>query len=262
MMKQAVLYVCHGSRVPEACREALAFIDKVKPLVDVPIQETGFLELAEPTIGDGFKACVDKGATHIAVVPLLLLTAAHAKQDIPEELAHVASNYPDIKLTYGKPIGVDEKIADILLEKMNEKEALASDSIAILVGRGSSDPDVKRDFAEIARQLQEKSSLKQVKACFLTAAEPSFDDVIRDIHASNEQQIYLLPYLIFTGLLKKGIDKTVQSYDWGNRSLYHCDYLGAHPLLLNIFMQRVQETVENKNNEYVFHVDEYASVAY
>lgn len=39
---RGVLYVSHGSRVPEAVNEAKAFIDLVKEQVDVELQETCF----------------------------------------------------------------------------------------------------------------------------------------------------------------------------------------------------------------------------
>ena len=57
-----------------------------------------------------------KGATHIAAVPLLLLTAAHAKRDIPEELARASSQYPSVSVAYGKPIGVDQEVVKAVLQ--------------------------------------------------------------------------------------------------------------------------------------------------
>jgi len=249
-MKQAVLYVCHGSRVPKARKEAVEFIEKVKPRIHAPIQEVCFLELAEPSIEEGFKICVEQGATTIAVIPLLLLTAAHAKSDIPEEIAHVSATFPNVHVTYGKPIGVDPLLANMLLDKVNEKSPLTNSSIAILVGRGSSDKDVVRDLNKISSYLQESSEIKRVYTCFLTAAEPSFQKMIEDIHQSKEQSIFIIPYLIFTGLLKKEIDQTIKSFDWGDRHIEVCSYLGPHPILLDLFTKRVLEAIDNCDGSY------------
>jgi sirohydrochlorin ferrochelatase len=251
-MKQAVLYICHGSRVPKARAEAFAFIDKVKPQVQAPIQEVCFLELAEPSIEAGFASCLDQGATHIAVVPLLLLTAAHAKSDIPEELAHVRAKYPKVFVTYGRPIGVDNKLAHMLVDKMIEKADIEKSSIAILVGRGSSDIDVVHDLNEISSVLHNKTNLKQVHTCFLTAASPRFDQMIDDIYHSDENSIFVIPYLIFTGLLKREIDQTINKYNWGDRKIEVCSYLGPHPILIELFIERVNEAIDNKDNEYTF----------
>ena len=50
---QGVLYVSHGSRVPEATQEAIEFITDVQQQVDISLQTICFLELAEPTIAEG-----------------------------------------------------------------------------------------------------------------------------------------------------------------------------------------------------------------
>ncbi|PMC38379.1 sirohydrochlorin chelatase [Bacillus sp. UMB0899] len=251
-MTQAVLYVCHGSRVPKAREEAIEFIEKVKPGIHAPIQEVCFLELAEPSIEKGFKACVEQGATSIAVIPLLLLTAAHAKIDIPEEVAHISAAFPNVQVTYGKPIGVDPLLVEMLMDKMNEKSPITNSSIAILVGRGSSDKDVVRDLNKISSYLQEKSNVKKVHTCFLTAAEPRFKQTIVDIHQSNEHSIFIIPYLIFTGLLKREIDQTIKQFDWTDRQIEVCSYLGPHPILLDLFSQRVIEAIENSDGFYSF----------
>ncbi|WP_226665786.1 sirohydrochlorin chelatase [Metabacillus litoralis] len=251
-MKQAVLYVCHGSRVPKARDEAVEFIQLVKPKVNAPIQEVCFLELAEPSIDEGFRSCVEQGATHIAVIPLLLLTAAHAKSDIPEEVVHAAAHFPNVEVTYGKPIGVDDRLTKMLVEKMNEKSPISDESVAVLVGRGSSDMDVVNDLNEISYRLQSKSNLKKVHTCFLTAAEPKFSQSIEEYFQSSETSIFVIPYLIFTGLLKKEVDETIAKYDWGSRRVEVCSYLGPHPILLDIFVERVNEAILNEDGSYTF----------
>ncbi|GAA3327727.1 hypothetical protein GCM10020331_068830 [Ectobacillus funiculus] len=95
----------------------------------------------------------------------LLLTAAHAKEDIPNELAEVKQNYPDVTLTYGEPFGVHDEIVSILLERIG-KERIAEDAMVLLVGRGSSDPDVKRDMGNIASRLQHTYPFQKVDICF------------------------------------------------------------------------------------------------
>lgn len=89
---QAILYIAHGSRVKEGVEQAVNFLQGVQQEVTVPIQEICFLELATPTIAEGIASCIRKGATAIAVMPILLLAAQHAKHDIPKEMAK-AQNY-------------------------------------------------------------------------------------------------------------------------------------------------------------------------
>ncbi|BBP89208.1 hypothetical protein BsIDN1_28260 [Bacillus safensis] len=84
------------------------------------IQEICFLELTDPSIEEGFEACEKKGATHIAIVPLLLLTAMHAKSDIPVEIEKVHARFPQVKVTYGKPIGVNQEVTKAVAARIEE----------------------------------------------------------------------------------------------------------------------------------------------
>lgn len=243
---QAVLYICHGSRVKEACEQARFFVSQAMADVDVPIQEVCFLELAEPSIEAGFRACVEKGATRIAAVPVLLLTAAHAKEDIPNELAEVKPHYPSVTLTYGKPFGIHDEIVSILLERIGQ-ERISDDAMVLLVGRGSSDPDVKRDMTEIASRLQHTYPFQKVAICFLAAAEPTFEQGLEMALASGHKQVFVVPYLLFTGILMKTMERTIKKL--GREELILCDYLGYHPNLRKVLAARVQEALEGE--EYV-----------
>lgn len=76
--------------------------------------------------------------------------------------------------------------------------------------------------------------------------------MIEDIHQSKEQSIFIIPYLIFTGLLKKEIDQTIKAFDWSNRHIEVCSYLGPHPILLDLFTKRVLEAIDNRDGSYTF----------
>ncbi|MBD1379975.1 sirohydrochlorin chelatase [Metabacillus arenae] len=254
-MKQAILYVCHGSRLKEACQEACQFIDKVKPFAGAPIQITTFLELSPPTIEEGFKQCVEKGATHIAVVPLLLLTAVHAKKDIPKEILSCMENYPGIHVTYGRPIGVHPLIPEVVIDRINERIQATPDGKVVLIGRGSSDPAVKKDLQEIAAFVQKKSFFPEVNVCFLTAAKPSFHEML-EVLKMETKPVYLVPYLLFTGLLMKDIEKEVRAINEVKDNLFLTNYIGFHPHLEKIFLDRVNETVLNEDQQFSFRKEE------
>ncbi|WP_394231801.1 sirohydrochlorin chelatase [Niallia oryzisoli] len=245
---EAILYICHGSRVKQAADEAVAFIQKVMQKVDAPIQEIGFLELAEPSIAESFERCVNKGATTIIAVPILLLTAAHAKEDIPEEIAHLQSRFPKIELKFGKPIGVHKKMIEILLERIKETSIpIKQNASVLLVGRGSSDPDVKRDLTTIGKLLEQKSFVKQVQVCFLTAAEPSFEQALERLRQDEVEQIFVIPYLFFTGILMRKIEKTIQKIKREHGPDYIlCDYLGYHPIIEDILYEQISELQNQK----------------
>ena len=211
---KAILYVCHGSRIKQAAEEARQFIEKFTIQNNAPIQEIGFLELAAPTIEDSFKRCVERGATNITIMPILLLTAAHAKMDIPKEVASISKCFPNISLQYGDPLGVHVKMAEAIYGRIIEKtNEIKDDTAVVIVGRGSSDPDVIRDLNKIKVLLQTNYPVSTVYTCFLTAATPSLEVCLNDLSRSHYQQIIVVPYLLFTGILMKSIQKQIKSLE-------------------------------------------------
>ncbi|MDA7025926.1 sirohydrochlorin chelatase [Bacillus sp. CLL-7-23] len=242
-MKQAILYISHGSRLKKAQQEATAFLESCKADLAAPIQEVAFLELAVPNIEAGFTACVEKGATHIAAVPLLLLTAAHAKKDIPEEIAHLSERYPSVHVTYGRPIGVDQEVLKAVLGRIEETGRHAEHARIILVARGSSDPDVKRDVKEIAARLQTLAPVEEVIPCFMTACEPHYQEVLSRYKESDGKTTFIVPYLLFTGILMNQIERETETLQGTNPYIVLTKYLGFHPHVKKAFLQRVEETI-------------------
>lgn len=236
---QAVLYIGHGSRVAAGVNEAIEFIESVKRPTRY-IEETCFLELAKPTIEEGIANCIARGATKIAIVPLLLLTAVHAKIDIPEKIKHCMKQYPQINFTYGRPFGVDEKIVDALYDRIIEQKVPRNEDMQVLlVGRGSSDLAVKRDLTEVAHLFKTKYNLPQVNVCFLYGVNPRFEEVLLQYKQDPPEQVFIIPYLLFTGILMNDIEEKVKQVSHGNLVL--CESLGYHDNLQKVLKARVDE---------------------
>ncbi|WP_078552986.1 sirohydrochlorin chelatase [Bacillus alkalicellulosilyticus] len=253
---KAVLYIGHGTRVKEGVRQYEAFIEKVKAAIDVPIQQHCFIELAEPSIQAGIDTCVERGATEIAIVPVLLLAAGHAKLDIPEEIDEAKEKHPSVTFRYGRVIGIDQRMVNMVVDRLYEagfpQQQLTDiekreDIAILLVGRGSSDPDANSDLAKLARLIWEAVPVDVVETCYLAATKPSFDDGLDRVKRMSNKKVYVLPYLLFTGLLMKQMAVKIEKLqeDLGDRSIHLCDYLGYHPTLIDIIADRVEELLED-----------------
>ncbi|OAH57680.1 MULTISPECIES: sirohydrochlorin chelatase [Bacillaceae] len=237
---RAILYICHGTRVKEGAKQAAAFIEETMPLVDAQIQEICYLELSDPSIAEGLARCVQKGATEVIAMPFLLLTAGHAKKDIPEELKKAAQHYPNLMIRYGRPLGVHEHIVDVLIDRMKEAAPFQEDACVLLVGRGSSDPETKQDFDQISRLFKEKTKLSDVYIGYLAACEPTFEDALYELAAMKSRQLFIVPYLLFTGILTKTMDREVRKLQT-EAEVHLCRHLGYDPMLGQILAQRVEE---------------------
>ncbi|SFD89894.1 sirohydrochlorin ferrochelatase [Lentibacillus persicus] len=249
---QGILYVSHGSRIREARQEAVSCIQSVIGNVNFPLQEMCFLELAAPTVEQGIDRLVNRGATAISVIPVLLLSAGHYYHDIPEELRAAKAKYPDIHWTYGKPLGVQDRFIDVLAERIQETGAPANDDAKImLVGRGSRHPDTIRDIQEIGGKLRRQTGFAQVDICFLAACGPTFDEALKTSIAEDHSQVFVVPYLWFTGVLMRSIREKLSAVNVAvKKQFICCNQLGSHALMQRALAERVYESV---------HFDEFVS---
>ena len=115
---RGVLILAHGSRVEATKKTINEVVDMVRSKIsDMPIQ-SAYMEFCEENIEHGIKTLVDKGVTEIKAVPYFLFEGIHIKEDIPNEIGEILKDYPNVKLEMGHTLGVDERLADILVDRI------------------------------------------------------------------------------------------------------------------------------------------------
>ena len=119
-MKPAILLVDHGSRRPEANAQLEALAERVRARVGERFVTIAHMELAEPSIADGIAACVAAGANAIVVHPFFLGPGNHTARDIPQLVAEAAARHPGIHAVVGPPLGLDDKLVDLVLERIDQ----------------------------------------------------------------------------------------------------------------------------------------------
>ncbi len=115
-MRKAILIIDHGSKRGEAN----AMLDCVSNLVQAMaggnvIVRYAHMELAEPSIADGFAECVKAGATEVVAFPYMLSPGKHSTGDIPRLVAAAAVSYPAVRYSVTPAFGVHEKLAELIL---------------------------------------------------------------------------------------------------------------------------------------------------
>lgn len=83
-----VLVVGHGTRNPDGTRQLIRLTSEIKSRLPGVAVEPSFLELCEPEITQGLTKLKEQGCSELFVVPILLFTAAHAQEDIPDAVAN------------------------------------------------------------------------------------------------------------------------------------------------------------------------------
>ncbi|WP_226578642.1 sirohydrochlorin chelatase [Halobacillus litoralis] len=243
---EAVLYISHGSRKKEAASEAVQFLQSVHQKINSTDFEICFLELARPDVLEGVERLVKRGADQIVVQPVLLLSAGHYFKDIPDELAKAKSRYPDVHFYYGKPLGVQDRIVDVLVDRIHESgAALDEDTHLLLVGRGSRHPDTKRSMETIADRLGEKTAHSNISVCYLAALDPRFDEGLQH-SLQKSQKTVIVPYLWFTGLLVDSIDRKVETARQNGHDVRVVHYLNDHPHMIEAVADEVKEAIKKE----------------
>lgn len=115
-----IILVDHGSRLASANDMLNDVVQLFRRVSGQPIVEPAHMELAAPSIADAFSACVRQGATRVVVHPYFLSPGRHSTTDIPRMVAEAAKAYPDVRFHVTEPLGLDEKIAQVIVKRITD----------------------------------------------------------------------------------------------------------------------------------------------
>jgi sirohydrochlorin cobaltochelatase len=254
-MKPAILLVGHGSRDPEGTDEFQRLVDLFRASNPTRIVECGFLEFARPVIGESMARCVEQGATTVAVLPGMLMAAGHAKNDIPSEIHEARRQYPNVEFHYGRHLHLHAKIIELSKVRIEEAEGKVAavdrrDTLLLVVGRGSSDPDANADVYKLSRILAEGMGFGWTATCFIGVTIPLLPEALTRCQRMGFSRIIVFPFFLFTGVLEKRIRRTTAEFASRQTSTeFLCaGYLNVHPLLFEAFAERAEEAVYGTPN--------------
>ncbi|MGV9790258.1 sirohydrochlorin chelatase [Streptomyces sp. NPDC003435] len=243
----ALLIAGHGTR-DEAGAEA--FRDFVKELgrrhPELPVAG-GFIELSPPPLGEAVTELVERGVRRFAAVPLMLVSAGHAKGDIPAALAREKERHPGVTYTYGRPLGPHPALLRVLERRLDEAlgDTAREDVTVLLVGRGSTDPDANAEVCKAARLLWEGRGYAGVETAFVSLAAPDVPSGLDRCARLGARRIVVLPYFLFTGILPERVRR--QTEEWAaahpETEVRSADVIGPEPELLDLVMERYAEAV-------------------
>ncbi len=115
-----IVIVDHGSRRPEANRRHEAFVDEWRQRGRYRVVEPAHMELAEPSIGTAFDACVAVGCSTVVVAPYFLWPGDHWDRDIPALAGEAAARHPGIRYLVAAPLGPHPLLAEIVEQRIDQ----------------------------------------------------------------------------------------------------------------------------------------------
>ncbi|HEY2894645.1 MAG TPA: sirohydrochlorin chelatase, partial [Pirellulales bacterium] len=243
--KRGWLLVGHGTREEIGLAEARQVAKLVARAEGSPLVELAFLEFAEPTIPEGFRRLVERGARRVSVMPLMLFAAGHAKVDIPREILQAAEKYPDVAVDESEHLGCHPAI--VALSAQRYAQALAgrtgvpsARTALVLVGRGSHDASATREMESFAALRAQEHSAPTVSVGFVAMAQPALADVLDQAAQSSADRIIVQPHLLFAGILLDRIREQVTNMAkrWPQKEWIVTQQLGVDALIVDAITDR------------------------
>ena len=250
-----VMICGHGSRNRLAVAEFARLAEGLRPLLPgVPV-EYGYLEFARPILRDGLERLREQGVKRVLAVPGMLFAAGHAKNDIPSVLNTYAAE-TGLRIDYGRELGVDLKMIQAagarIREAIEGADAAAgaepvppAETLLVVVGRGSSDPDANSNVAKVTRMLVEGFGFGWGETVYSGVTFPLVEPGLRHVVRLGFRRVIVFPYFLFSGVLVSRIRQHTARVAADHPAVEFVDasYLGDHPQVLATFRERVEDVV-------------------
>ncbi len=251
--KTGVVICAHGSRDSEAVAEFEQFAQAmVKRLADYEVAH-GYLEFARPTIREALDGLKERGATRILALPAMLFAAGHVKNDIPWELNSFAADNPGIAVACGRDLAVDARLLAAARSRIEEAEAgdpgPRGETVLLVVGRGTNDPDANSNVTKVARMLWEGMGFGWAETGYSGVAHPRVGEALARIAGLGFSRVVVFPYFLFTGVLVKRIYAETDAAAAAHPGIdfIKAKYLSDHPMVVETLADRLNEIFSGGN---------------
>jgi sirohydrochlorin cobaltochelatase len=243
----ALLVVGHGSRDPRGAREFHELVALVREREPALAVEGGFIELSRPPISECVERLTGGGARDIVAVPLMLLAAGHAKDDIPATLVREKISHPDVRFRYGRALGIRPELLSLMDERISAAvpEGEMEETAVLIVGRGSSDPDANSDLSKVARLFYEGRPYPLVEAAYVSMTPPDVTTALGRLEKLGAKKIAVFSYFLFTGVLEERIRRQSEEFAARNAGVVvsYAGYFGPHEKVAGLLSERYREAI-------------------
>ncbi|HEY3693082.1 MAG TPA: CbiX/SirB N-terminal domain-containing protein [Pseudonocardiaceae bacterium] len=244
-MTRGMLVVGHGSRDADGVDEFWALASTIRDAVGDLLTGYGFIELASPTVDEAIDDLIERGATEIVSVPLVLLAAGHLKNDGPAALARARARHPEVRFSLARDLGIEPGVLEITADRIRDAAGDADpEKLGVaLIGRGCSDPDACADLWKVSRLLADGRGLGNVEPGFVSVATPSVAETLERLRLLGTGTAVVAPFFLFSGVLRNRIYREAAAWaqDHPEVEVRGANHLGPDPRLARLVLERYRE---------------------
>jgi sirohydrochlorin cobaltochelatase len=240
-----LLLVAHGS----VCARSRLEVETLAHLIGESLPEVavdaGYLEMSQPAAGLVADRLVEQGCRRVAVLPMMLLGAGHAKSDVPAVVQEARFRHPDLMFPFGAPLGVSRLPIELL-----GKAVVASGGAGLpllVVARGTSDPDANAEACKAARLLAEWTGAPFAYAGFSGVTGPSVAEAAGVFARLGFDRLAVAWwYLCYGKLIERGRADLARFAAESGMGIIDAGHLGPDPALVPLVVGRYHEALAGR----------------
>ena len=199
----ALVIAAHGTRDAEGEQTARDLVARVARMLPETHVSVGFVELSEPSVPDAVRTALET-TDHVVVVPLMMGTGIHSRDDIPGFIAEVREQHPGARIDYSRHLGREELLFQAVNQRIDAAMAewKRQDTALVWIGRGARVPQSNHDHLRLGTEWQRRNEWHSVHSGFIQVTNPSLPEALDAAHASGAKQVLAMGHWLFPGRLR------------------------------------------------------------
>lgn len=241
--RHGLVLVGHGSRSSRSGEEMAQLAGLVGRAAPDLLVDVGFLEMTDPPAGAVIDAVVRSGCRTVTVLPLVLLSAGHAKSDVPALVLGARHRHPGVDIRMGSPLGVSRPPVELIGRAVVESGG--GGLPLLVVARGTSDPDANGDAFKAARLVGEWTGAPFVQVGFSGVTGPTVEEAAEVMARLGHRRVALAWwYLCYGRLIERGRARLADFSGATGTEILDAGYLGPDPRLVPLILERHREALD------------------
>ena len=266
-----IILLGHGSKSKMARDSFIELVNAYKKnstLISKYELSYSFLELSQPLLEEiNFKCKKKETKTKILIIPLLLFSGKHTKEDIPNIINKVSKNFPELSFYLSQAFGSHKKLAQLAHKRVcqmksssNNKINEINENFLIYLGRGFREETSKEEFnkqfelfiklSNDSKESCQRFSKDKALTCFVDLSTPSLEDALAEAIARGTKSIVIVPHLLFFGRLLENIETQLKLVRKKNHDIKIdlAPPLGSDKLIFDMIDEKIATHKSFNNN--------------